>query len=66
MTNFEKIKKKVKNMSAEEMAKQMVKLQELLCDFGDNCYYCPMNTVVGNSRCTKQSFAEWLNSEVPE
>ena len=63
MTNFEQIK----NMSVEEMASEIDRISNYLCDDygGYGCKECPLN-FLENRNCNATEFANWLNSEAEE
>lgn len=61
MTNYEKIK----NMSVEEMASDIDRMANYLCD-GYGCKECPLNFLGYNRNCNATEFANWLQSEVEE
>lgn len=60
MTNYEKIK----NMSVEEMAFELDRITNYLCDYY-SCEECPFHCL-GNRNCTASGFFDWLESEVEE
>lgn len=60
MTNFEKIK----NMSVEEMAKEIERISNYICGYY-NCKNCPFNVLYGFD-CSTRSISCWLENEVEE
>lgn len=61
MTNFEKIK----NRSIYEMASELERISNYVCDHYDSCDECPFN-FLGRYDCNIMGFTDWLNSEVEE
>lgn len=61
ITNYEKIK----NMSIDEMASQIERMSNYLCD-GNECKRCPFNFLGYNRNCDATEFANWLQSEAEE
>lgn len=53
--------KKVKNMSVSEMASEIDRMADYVCDYYE-CQQCPFG-FVGHSGCYKNGFLHWLNSE---
>lgn len=60
MTNYEIFKK----MSIEDVACEMVKLADCICEMDDECTNCPLNCIDVEIPCTYAGFVEWLNKEV--
>lgn len=57
MTNYEKIK----NMSVKEIAREIKKIANILCNYYD-CDKCPIKMLVGS--CDVIGITYWLCSEV--
>lgn len=60
MTNYEKIK----NMSVEEMAKEIERISNYICAYHD-CRNCPFK-VLYDFACTARDVSCWLENEVEE
>lgn len=63
MTNYERIK----NMSVEDIADEMLKIVDCICEIETECQHC----IFGNIRqahgiCAYGALKEWLESEVEE
>lgn len=63
MTNYEKIK----NMSVEDIADEMLKIVDCVCGIETECQNCPFSNIrQAQGICSYGALKEWLESEVEE